>query len=98
LVESVAKVAPTGKQNSFASRAYTSYMLAESGSQQPRTLSVAFFKPVNGNDHLSIAIKQLEAQRDNFDRVYGDCADKSSVMNVQSGEGSLSDIIRFVQE
>ncbi len=98
LAESVATVAPTGKQNSFASRAYTSYMLAESGTQQPRSLSVAFFKPVNGNDHLSIAIKQLEAQRDNFEHAYGSCADKFKKMNVQTGEGCLSDIIRFVQE
>src|SRR5208282_5204104 len=44
LVEAAAKVAPTGHQNSFASRVRTSYMLAEKGSDQPRSLMVAFLK------------------------------------------------------
>ncbi len=46
LIESTATVAPTGKQNSFASRARASYLLCETGNQQPRSLSVAFLKPV----------------------------------------------------
>ncbi len=98
LVESIAKVAPTGKQNSFASRAYTSYILAESGTQQPRSLSVAFFKPVNGDDQVNQAITRLEEQWKNFDQVYGNCADKSLTLNAQTGVGSLSAIIEFVQE
>ncbi len=99
LVEAVAKVAPTGKQNSFASRAYTSYLLAESGSQQPRSLSVSFFKPINpkeGEDQISLAIDELESQRKKLDAVYGDCADKTEIMNAQSGEGSLQKIIDIV--
>jgi len=63
LVEAAAKVAPTGKQNSFASRARTSYMLAEKGSDQPRSLAVAFLKPVKGDDPLGSAIKELEKRR-----------------------------------
>lgn len=97
LVEAVAKVAPTGKQNSFASRAYTSYMLAESGSQQPRSLSVAFFKPIKGEDQIGLAINTLETQRKNLDAVYGDCADKSLSMNAQTGEGSLQNIIEIIR-
>ncbi len=97
LTEAAAKVAPTGKQNSFASRAYTSYLLAEKGSQQPRSLSVAFLKPVRGNDLMSDAIAALEKQRDNFDRMYGDCADERRAMNAHAGEGdTLKDIIDFV--
>lgn len=97
LVEAVAKVAPTGKQNSFASRAYTSYMLAESGTQQPRSLAVAFFKPIKGEDQIGLAISELEQQHKNFDAVYGDCADKSRSMNTQTGEGSLQGIIEIVR-
>ena len=99
LTEAAAKVAPTGKQNSFASRAYTSYLLAEKGGQQPRSLSVAFLKPVRGNDLMSDAIAALEKQRDNFDRMYGDCADERRAMDAHTGEGAtLEEIINFVAD
>ncbi len=99
LTDAAAKVAPTGKQNSFASRAYTSYLLAEKGSQQPRSLSVAFLKPVRGNDLMSDAIAALEKQRENFDRMYGDCADERRAMNAHTGEGAtLEEIIDFVAD
>ena len=38
-------MAPTGKQATFASRARASYVLAETGDQQPRSLAVAFLEP-----------------------------------------------------
>jgi CRISPR system Cascade subunit CasC len=98
LVEAATKVAPTGHQNSFASRARTSYLLAEKGSDQPRSLSVAFLKPVRGEDILALSIKELERRRENFDKVYGPCADSFKVMNVETGEGSLSEILTFVTE
>lgn len=98
LLEAVAKVSPTGKQNSFASRAYTSYILAEKGGQQPRSLSVAFLKPVVGVDQLAAAVLALENQRDNFNKVYGACADASQVMNAATGAGCLKDITAFVTE
>jgi len=99
LTEAAAKVAPTGKQNSFASRAYTSYLLAEKGGQQPRSLSVAFLKPVRGNDLMSDAIAALEKQRDNFDRMYGDCADERRAMDAHTCEGAtLEEIINFVAD
>jgi CRISPR system Cascade subunit CasC len=62
LVESAATVAPTGKQNSFASRARASYVLCEKSDAQPRNLSVAFLKPVEaGRDGLlANAIEALE--------------------------------------
>jgi CRISPR system Cascade subunit CasC len=47
LTEALATVSPTGKQASFASRARASFILAEKGDQQPRTLSAAFVKPVD---------------------------------------------------
>jgi len=99
LVESAAKVAPNGKQNSFASRAYASYVMAEKGDQQPRSLSVAFLKPVRGNDVMSEAIAALEAKRANMEEVYGPCAAGDPIiMNAEIGKGSLKDIISFVTE
>lgn len=98
LIESAAKVSPTGKQNSFASRARTSYLLAEKGSDQPRSLSVAFLKPVRGEDILAQSIKELEKRRENFDKVYGPCADGFKTMNAETGEGSLENILTFVTE
>ncbi len=95
LVEAAAKVAPSGKQNSFASRAYASYVLAEKGAQQPRSLSVAFLKPVQGEDYLADAIAALENQVERFDQAYGPCADQRSTLNLLSAEGSLADILNF---
>ncbi|MDR3568588.1 MAG: type I-E CRISPR-associated protein Cas7/Cse4/CasC [Syntrophobacteraceae bacterium] len=97
LVEAAAKVAPNGKQNSFGSRAYASYLMAEKGEQQPRSLSVAFLKPVRGEDILSKAIIDLESKRSNMEKVYGPCAKDKKVMNAETGEGSLNDIITFVK-
>jgi len=100
-VQAVAKVSPIGKQNSFASRAYAGFMLAEKGNQQPRSLSQAFLKPIKpnhekGEDTLSRAIKELSRRRDNFNAVYGDCADACARFNVETGEGSLSELAEFV--
>lgn len=98
LVEAAAKVSPTGKQCSFASRACASYIMAEKGNQQARSLAVAFLKPVKGQDILDLSIKELEKRRENFDKVYGPCADAFKTMNAETGEGSLSDILSFVKE
>lgn len=98
LIECAATISPTGKQNSFASRARASYLLCEKGDQQPRSLSVAFLKPVAGSDLLSDAIKSLEGTMDKMDKVYGVCADVRCTMNATSGEGSLTDIVTCAME
>jgi len=100
LVEAAATVSPTGKQNSFASRARASFILAERGGQQPRSLSVAFLKPVGGyqDGMLANAINALKAMRDNLDHVYGPCADARAVMDATQPEGSLQAILDFVRE
>lgn len=95
LVEAAAKVAPSGKQNSFGSRAYASYVLAEKGAQQPRSLSVAFLKPVQGEDYLADAVAALESQVERFDQAYGPCADQRSVLNLLSAQGTLVDVLDF---
>ena len=93
LVECAATVAPTGKQNSFASRARASYVLCERGDQQPRSLSVAFLKPVKSGDLLALAIGTLDETVKNMDLAYGSCADERCAMNAYTGEGSLQAII-----
>lgn len=96
LVKASLTVAPTGKQNSFASRAYASYALAEKGAQQPRSLAAAFFNPIRGEDQIQTAIKRLEEQRDGFNKVYGQCADDQYAFNVPKSEGSLDALLAFV--
>ena len=100
LTEVAVKVAPKGKQNSFGNRAYASYVLAEQGDQQPRSLSVAFLKPVPkyAEDYATEAVKALEHQRHNFDKVYGPCADAHSVLNAITAEGSLQELLTFVSK
>lgn len=96
LLHAVTKVSPTGKQNSFASRAYAGYVLAEKGDQQPRTLAQAFLSPVKGTDMLGNAVKELRKRRENFDVVYGACADAHEELNVEAGTGSLEKLAGFV--
>jgi len=96
LTETAVKVSPKGKQNSFASRAYASYVLAEKGEQQPRSLSAAFLKPVKGEDQALLAISALEKQAENFDKVYGQCADARYSINAVVGEGSFDELKAFV--
>lgn len=103
LIEAAVKVAPEGKQNSFGSRAYASYVFAEKGDQQPRSLSVAFLKPVTslgieGADFGTAAVDALTNQRNNMDSVYGPCADASCEINVFEGKGTLSELLKFVAE
>ncbi len=100
LVHAIAQVAPTGMQNSFGSRAHASYLLAEKGSQQPRSLVQAFLKPVKpwgDRDMLGLAVEAITLRRDNFDKVYGACADDRRHFDVEKGEGSLAEVVAFVQ-
>jgi CRISPR system Cascade subunit CasC len=100
LVQAVTQVSPTGMQNSFASRAYASYVLAEQGNQQPRSLSQAFLKPVKPHgeheDMFSKAVQAIETRVANFDAVYGACADQRYTVNVEAPEGTLAELIAFV--
>lgn len=100
LLHAVTQVAPTGMQNSFGSRAHASYLLAEKGSQQPRSLVQAFLKPVKPygeRDMLALAVDALNLRRDNFDKVYGACADSRCHFDVEKGEGSLAEVVAFVR-
>ncbi|MBN8492948.1 MAG: type I-E CRISPR-associated protein Cas7/Cse4/CasC [Burkholderiales bacterium] len=99
LIRAITKVSPTGMQNSFASRAYAGYVLAEKGKQQPRSLAQAYLKPVKPFDDEDIfekSVDALETRLRNFDAVYGDCADSRYTVNVEKPEGSLDGLVKFV--
>ena len=97
------KIPPSGKQNSFASRAYASYALAEIGKQQPRSLSAAYLKAIDVIDlrtspdgFAEAAVKAMETQRKSFDKIYGDCAEKRYEINaIKEGEGSMNELLDF---
>lgn len=99
LVEAAATIAPTGKQSSFASRARASFVLAERGTEQPRSLAASFLKPVAenevGGDMMAASIKRLTTLREDLAKAYGDSADVK-LMQVP-GEGSLAEILSFVK-
>jgi len=97
LVEAAATVAPRGKQASFASRAHAVYVLAEKGSTQPRSLAAAFLKPVKGEDQAACSIEALKNFRDRLDASYGPSAKASYTINVCEGEGSMAELLEFVQ-
>ena len=97
LTEAAVKVSPQGKQNSFGSRAYASYVLAEKGEQQPRSLSVSFLKPIDGKDQAKDAVTRLERQVETFDRVYGPCAEERYSINAESGEGQMGELLQFLR-
>jgi CRISPR system Cascade subunit CasC len=100
LLQSMAKVAPTGKQNTFASRAYASYIMIESGSQQPRSLHTAFLKPVKPTNQEGVdevAIKTLEETRKNMNTVYGACADADITLNAKTATGTFDALQEFIR-
>lgn len=107
LIESAATVAPTGKQNSFASRAWAYYGLLEKGNRQPRSLSLAFMRPVREGNMLLEAVEALETMRTNMDTVYygkeetGQASHTvshslpSRFFNTLTGEGSFQDLLQW---
>jgi CRISPR system Cascade subunit CasC len=98
LLETAVKVAPEGKQNSYASRAWASYVLAEKGYDQPRSLSVAFLKPVCGNDYGRESVDALQTMLKNIDKVYDLKDQKRYELDVLTGVGSFSALKSFVSQ
>jgi CRISPR system Cascade subunit CasC len=102
LIESACKVGPTGKQASFASRARTLFLMAELGSDQPRSLAAAFLKAVGereeGGDMAAASRKRLIAFRDKLIDGYGAGDLKAEMMDLtgEKAQGSLERVIEFV--
>lgn len=97
LIHAIAKVSPTGKQNSFASRAYASLLLAEVGDEQPRSLATAFVQPVKDGNTISDAVKALARKRAGMEAMYGKCAEDFRVATeTEYSEGFRSDQVKVV--
>lgn len=109
LVEAAARTSPKGKQNSFGSRAHASYILAETGDQQPRSLSASFLRPITGQQQDITAIAKLEAQALAFDKAYekgasgrfitcavADYAGPSAELGAE--QGSLKALVEFLRD
>jgi len=97
LARALATATPSGKQNSFAHHPRAIYMRAERGSQQPRDLTGAFFRPVDlrSNDIERSSIAALEQTAEQIDRAYGLAAVATEVMDVKAGTGTLAAIAAF---
>jgi CRISPR system Cascade subunit CasC len=96
LLQAVAQVSPSGKQNSFGSRAYASYILAERGNDQPRNLSVAYLDGVSKKQNImQEAIKLLTETRANMNTVYGQTFESAEI-NTLTGSGSLKELAAFI--
>jgi CRISPR system Cascade subunit CasC len=95
LVEALATTTPKGKQNSHAHHPLAMYVRAEMGSDQPRDLTGAFFKPVTGESLIADSVSALESMATKIDRAYGLAELKSAKMNVEEGTGSLQTVITF---
>lgn len=93
--EAALKVSPTGKQNSFASRAYASWTLAEKGTDQPRSLAAAFYNPINGVNQLDVAIKRIVELRENMNTVY-EQKTESTGFDVMNKQGSIKEVLDFI--
>lgn len=97
LIGALATTAPSGKQNSFAHRPRAGYLRAEFGSQQPRSLAAAFFRPVKGEDLMAASVAALAEMADKIDKAYGTAFDARAEMNVAAGQGTLQAVIDFAR-
>jgi CRISPR system Cascade subunit CasC len=102
LIEAAATVAPRGKQNSFASRALASFVLAEAGADQPRSLAAAFLQPVKVEDEdlAAFSAHRLVNFRKKLADAYGDAATATRLMDAtgEKTQGTLADVVAFAQE
>ncbi len=94
LAQALATATPRGKQNSHAHHPRAGYVRVERGSQQPRDLTGAFFRPVKG-DLEDASVRALETVAAQIDRAYGPACDDFALLNVAAGQGTLAEIVAF---
>jgi len=95
LSKALGTATPSGKRNAFAHQTFAGYIRAEHGDQQPRSLSGAFFRPVEGQDLLAASIEALSKLVNQMDKAYGACADAVALMDVARENGSIDEICAF---
>jgi CRISPR system Cascade subunit CasC len=101
LICAAATVAPKGKQASFASRACASYIMAELGTQQPRTLATAFLNPIRAgsNDQEVESVEKLKGQFAKFSTAYGTKGTTHIEMDTtgKNTTGTLAEVVAFAR-
>lgn len=100
LAEAMAKVGPSGKQNSYASRARAAFVLAERGDAAPRSLAEAFLKPVRtrgDEDLIAASVRLLTDRKEKIAAIYGDAPQDEARLDVGQGEGSLADVLALTR-
>lgn len=55
-------------------------------------------KPFGDEDIFAKSVAALETRRDNFDEVYGPCADSRYTVNVEKPSGTIAGLVKFVTE
>ena len=96
LSEALAISTPSGKKNSYGHQTRASYLRAEVGNAQPRSLASAFLKPVNGTNLMTCSVHQLEKYADKFNKAYGSLFDTCETLNIENEVGSIGEIKSFV--
>ena len=94
--EAFATATPSGKRNSYSHHTRASYVRAEVGDQQPRSLAAAFLKPVAGDDLLGASIDRIRRTVAIIDAAYGATIDETTEMDLVAGSGTLAAIKTFV--
>lgn len=101
LIRSAATVAPKGKQASFASRSYASFVMAEAGSAQPRSLAAAFLQPIRpgSNDPAAQSAAALNGLKTRFEDGYGkgDLEGETMDLTGEEAKGSLDAVVAFAR-
>jgi CRISPR system Cascade subunit CasC len=92
LIESVATIAPTGKQNSFTAHSYATYMMAELGKAQPRSFADAFVRAVRAEDLRGAAVDRLQKERESLMHAFPHQRTEAVEMNRLTREGDLTQL------
>ena len=95
VTEAFATASPSGKRNSYSHHTRASYIRAEAGDQQPRSLAAAFLKPVGGENLLGDSIARLQETAAAIDKAYGAVAESSVEMDLAGDFGTLAEIKAF---
>lgn len=94
-IKGILEVSPSGKVASFGSHSKATWAMLELGHSSPRSLAGAFMEPVEGGNHHQEAVTRALALADNMKRAYDEDFERT-VMNVVSGEGSLSELLAAI--
>lgn len=98
LVEAVATVAPTGKQNSFTAHSYATYAMAELGTAQPRSFADAFARAVRSEDIRATAIERLREERTSLLHAYPRQRTEAVELNRLTREGNIDELQALAQK